>query len=237
MATSGNPWCSFTYGTLFFVWCSLPVILLATIYAHFLIFFVPQKNTIAIQPMRLLKSGCARPSFRRLDNNVLQLAVSEFIIDLFSRISNKDGLRLIECIQYFVPKRKKVAFSYFLFFVIVICVYCWAANLSIILFRYLLVSRPTNSLGELDKLVTDDSRVVHEMRKTGETREKKRLARDYVKIIYRCFTIRLFSCAVILSLIAWETPFVSYIYHFYREMVRDMRHEKSVLWSSIKNMK
>ncbi len=40
---------------------------------------------------------------------------------------------------------------------------------------------------------------------------KKGHTRDNVKIIYRRFAIRLFSRTIILSLIAWENPFVSCI--------------------------
>ncbi len=61
------------------------------------------------------------------------------------------------------------------------------------------------------KLAIDNLWGVREMKKTGEIREKKGYARDNVKIIYRLFAIRLFSLAIILSLIAWENPFVSRI--------------------------
>ncbi len=62
-----------------------------------------------------------------------------------------------------------------------------------------------------DKLATDDSWDVYKTRKTGETWEKKGHTRDDVKIIYRHFAIQLFSRTIILSLVAWENPFVSWI--------------------------
>ncbi len=56
------------------------------------------------------------------------------------------------------------------------------------------------------KPATDDSQDVCEMRNTGEMQEKKGHALDNVKIIYIRFAIRLFSCTIILYLIARETP-------------------------------
>ncbi len=59
------------------------------------------------------------------------------------------------------------------------------------------------------KLAIDNSRDVHKMRKTRDTREKKGHAWHYVKIICKRFAIQLFSSTIILFLIAWENPFVS----------------------------
>ncbi len=91
------------------------------------------------------------------------------------------------------------------------------------------------------KPATDDSRDIRKMRKTckkRETWEKKVRARDNVKINYTHFAIQIFSRAIILSLIAQEIPLhLVHNYRFYCEMVREVRHEKSVSWSSIKNTK
>ncbi len=78
------------------------------------------------------------------------------------------------------------------------------------------------------KLATDDSRNVCEMRKTCETRETQGRARDNVKINYIRFAVRLFSRTIILSLIARENPFASYIITAFttrRFAMRDTRNQ------------
>ncbi len=61
------------------------------------------------------------------------------------------------------------------------------------------------------KLATEDSQDILKMRKTYEMRktcEKKWCAQDNVKINYIRFEIILFSCTIILSLIARKNPFI-----------------------------